>query len=831
MKKCDSEGNIDPQPDFGQAVDTLLKRLPVEQAQAIRLGAIPHRFDAELLNMLSGDMADIDALLEKMRQHDFLVETRSGWFAYHEHLRNHLLVGLQSQLVVYRQASARAAEYFHNQLAQKSDSNQDSDLLEYLYHQLASDETTGLVELRRYFNNFRQTNQSGLTRQLIDYAIEQRPVLSQTGQDWLRYLDAQLRQTDQELDAFQYFQEMAVKASDPLLRATARRSVGEALIFRQRWGESIKELRTALRAFQDLEIPLEVASTQTLMGTVLVSLAEASGGLRDETPLAESPRGKWLYYLQHAPFMIYCWFSRRFRFVPNLYFGDDYQNWIIVRYLYSAIRWFQRADRTLDRGDEYDKDVRSITRAHVRIRLADLYQRIGRWSQAERCFDELGQNPVIRTSPYLHALVQLGHGNAFLMRGKLSSAMELLQESQRVFRQHGDLENAAQAGRLIGHVHLRQGEIREAIGSYREAAEEFYRTDDLLNTTETLGIVQALIDQLPKDKGQDINADDLYKQFPRQAYMGRFPGFFHRFFRDSAAFLVLPLTYLLVLILAFAQTLWIGVAEMLVVTIFRDAATRLGLLLDLATALPLLFLLPLLAIWMYQSIYALAGVLVTRVLPAHLLAIHQPVYFLMDQQSLGYYDQEGKLRDFLKWSEASFIASLDRCIWRDPLTLFSRFLVNDGKKTIIVDGIINRYSQFKQQMSERLRDQSKPVRQYILDFSLLDKRRLSVVLATLLLLVLIHFRLDLRDSKLSYIVAKSPSGEIIRLYVTYVTYQFWKWLVIIVPLFSLIHLLYNRRAIRKALGDWVKLGPEWPIWLALLIMLTVTLGKLLQLFS
>ena len=831
MIKNKSEGNIDPQPDFGQVVDTLLKRLPVEQVQAIRLGAIPHRFNTELLSVLSGATTDTDTLLEIMHRLGFLVETRSGWFAYHDHLRNHLLVYMQGQLVVYRRANARAAEYFHDRLAQKSNPDQDSDLLEYLYHQLASDETIGLLELRRYFNNFRQTNQSGLIRQLIDYANEQRPVLSQAGQDWLRYLDAQLNQAGPELDVIRYFQELATTASDPFLRAAARRSLGEALIFRQQWVASVKELQTALSAFQDLGIPLEVASTQTLLGTVFVSLAEASGGLRDETPSMESRKEKWLYYLQHAPFLVYRWFSRRCNLVPNLYFGDDYQNWIIVRYMYSAIRWFQRADRTLDRGDEHDKDARSIARAHVRIRLADLSQRIGRWSQAERRFEELEQNPVIRTSPYLQALVQLGRGNALLMRGKLSPAIELLRESQKIFQQYRDLENVAQTGRLIGHVYVRLGEIKEATEFYQEALEDFYRTNDLLNATETLGIVQSLIEQFPGDDGDDIYADDLSKQFPRQAYMGRFPGLFHRFFRGFATFLVLPLTYLLVLILAFTQTLWTGMAEMLVVTIFRDAATRLALLVDLATALPFLFLLPLLAVWTYQAIYAIVGALVSRVLPAYLLTLHQPIYFIIDQQSLQYYDQEGKSIDYLQWSEAICTASLDRCIWRYPLTLFSRFLVSNGEKTIIADGIINRYSQFKHQVIEHLSTQPKPVRQYLFNFSLLDKRWFSAALATTFLLVLISFFIKLLDPKQGFLLVRTPSSEIVTLYVTDLAFQFWRRLVIIGPLFSLIHLLHNRRAIRQTLGDHIQLGAEWPIWLALLMMLIMTLGELWQLFS
>jgi hypothetical protein len=828
-------GNADNQQPEGQpelwlAIEGLLRRLPPELVEAIRLGAIPHRFDAELLSLLRGSAAGTGSLLEEMRRLGLLRETASGWLTYHDRLRSHLLAGLQNQPAIYRQANAQAAEYFRTRLAREGNPNPESDLLEYLYHLLAADETTGLIQLRRSFDGFRRASEFGLAERLIDYAVEQQPALSQAGQDWLRYLGAQLRQAGPELEASQQtFREMATEAGDPLLRAAARRSLGETLARSQQWAAGINELQDALRAFQQIGDRPEIANTQATFGLVFVSLAEAAGGLRDEIPPLESPPERWFYHLEHAPFLVYRWFSRRFAFVPNLYLGTDYQNWIIVRYLYSAIRWFTRADRTLELVDARDGAAHSVARTHIGIRLADLRHRIGRWSQAEKRFAALEQDPTVRASPYLRGLVQLGQGRALVARGRLRHALENLRECRTIFRQYGDLNNAGTAARLVGQAHARLGEIEEAVHAYQAAAEAFYSTDDLLNATETLVRAQTLAERLPAGERDSVHTTELSERFPRQAYMERFPdrtsGSLHRFFRRFATFLELPLTGLLVILLTLVLVLWIGAVELLFSAVVES---RTGLLLDLAAALPILLLMPLLATWAYEAIYAIGGVLVAQFLPVQWITRQQSHYFVLDQQSLGHYDRHGSLVDLIRWSEVTIAASLDRGIWRTPLTLFSRFLIGDEEKTLVVDGILNHYVQFKREVSKRLRTQPQPARILSLDFSLLDRRWFLVTLAvTVLILGILIIRYPDRVA----IPGASPSDAPFLLRATGVVYHLWMLLIFIGPLFALIHWLQNRRAIRRSLGDRVQMGADWPIWLALLVILVSTVLQLVSLLS
>jgi len=805
-------------PDLGQAIEGLLGRLPADLVEAIRLGAIPHRVDAELLSLLRGREEGTDLLLEEMQRLGLLAETSSGWLAYHEQVRSHLLAGLQSQPAIYQPANLAAVVYFAGRLARPGNPNPEGDRLEYLYHQLAADEKAGLGEVRRALDGFRGGGQSGLAERLLDCAVEQQPALSQVGQEWVRYLEAQFRQPGAELGTRQRtFDELAREAHDPLLCAAARRGLGEALAQGRQWAKGIAQLQEALRESQKLGNPLEIAKTQVSLGLVLVRVAEAAGGLRDEVPLLESPAERSFYGVEHAPLLAYRWLSRRLWVVPNLYFGSDYQNWIIVRYLYSAIRWFRRADRTLERAGTSDEGARSA-RTYLAIRLADLQHQIGRWSKGERGFASLAQDPGVRANPYLLGMVQLGQGRALVARGRLKPALETLRECEAVFRQYRDLNNAGTAARLTGEAWERLDNLDEARQAYLTAAEAFYATSDLLNATEALAAAQSLTERRMASEGDPAQTVAQPARFSRQAFMERFPdgtsGSLHRFFRAFAAVVLVPLSVLLVILLALVVVLWIGAVEMLLTP---------GLML---APFPILLLLPLLAVWAFDAIYAVAGVFVARLLPLEWIARQQPAYLILDEEGIGRYDQDGQLVRQVRWSEVTLTASLDRRIWRTPLTLFSRFLIGDRENSLVVDGILNHYVQFKREVSRRLGTQPLPVRNLLLDLSLFDRRWVLETLAATVLLVGISILVD--PSQLA-MQGEDPQGGTFALLAAGLMYRLWIMVIFVGPLFFLVEWLRNRRAVRRLLGSRVPTRRDWPIWLALIGALVCVVWQFLWL--
>jgi hypothetical protein len=817
---------------FVRAVEDILRQLAPRLGEAIQLAAIPHRLEAGLLSRLRGESQDTDGLLTEMRRLGFIVETPAGLLAYPEVLREVVLTRMQRQPDSYRRASAQAADYYRSRLNQSENLNPERDLLEVLYHQLAADEISGLNELRLYFDRFLQTRQPGLASQLFQYALEQQPVLSRSSQDWLRYLGAQLNQANVSLDAsLSIYRQLAEAATDPGLRATARRSLGEALAQSQRFVESIAELQGALKDFQRIDDPLQIAGVQAALGGVFVTLAESAGGLRDDPLNLETALEKLLYFLQHAPFLIYRWFSRRFFLAPNLYFGSDYQNWIIIRYLYSAIGWLSRADRRLTENNSGSRPDVSLAQVHIQIRLADLNQRVGRWARAGRLFNALAKDPAVQASLYLQALVLLGQSSLLIARREFELAIPLLDECQTAFRQYGDLNSAGKAARLIGQAHIRLGDEQAALVDYLEAAEAFYRTDDLLNATETRIRAQLLSQRRPADEQNAARLAAFARQFPRQAYMERFPdgnGFLHGLFRGFAAYFVLPLTYLLLIWLAFTQTLWTSMAEMLVVA--GGGATLALRLADFVAALPYLLLMPMLAFWIYEAIFVAVGVVVARLLPQFLITRQQGLYYVLDEQTLGCYDQNGKLVDFLPWSEATFFASLDRRIWRQPLTLFSRFMIGGPKTTFIVNGIVNRYLPFKQEAGRRLEAKSPPVQPDRLDFSLLNKRWGIVVATLVFLLTGLAILTKFIVPNQGFIYLATASGIKATLYATEVVFQFWKWLILIGPLFALIQLLQIHRQVRRRLGPSAPASPDWPVLAAILVLLFFTIAEIVDLF-
>lgn len=826
----------EPQPDLGQVLEDLLGRLPVGLARAIRLGAIPHRLNPKLLGLLTGSPENTAGYLSEMMRLGLLSETDGGWLIYPGQLRTHLLARLQNELEIYRPASAQLARYFLVQVERKENPTAERDRLEYIYHQFAADETIGLAQLRHDFNDFRQSNQEGIAAQMLNWVAEQQAVLSQTGQNWLRYYKTLLRPASLDLKkSLATLQELAAQASDPLLLALIQRSLGEILAQNRQWTASVREFQIALQGFQHIGDIFETANTQTGLGAIYISLAESAGGLRDEFPQFDTRLKRWLYYLQLAPFLMYRWFSRRFAFVPNLYFGSDYQNWIIIRYLYGAIDWLTRAEKNLGHKSGREEPEWLLARLQIRIRLADLYQKIGRWSQAEKIFTSLYHDPSVQATPYLLGLVQLGRGSIRLAHGALDLALENLRISQTIFRQCGDLNSAGKAARLIAQAYFRKNQIAEAIFNYREASEAFQATNDLLNATETLIRAQTLSERLPDSQRASLQMGELSEKLPQQAYMERFPdhsgGYLHRVFRGIVAYLVFPITFIQIIAIALFQMLLVATAELFFKAMATSQAPQLTLLADLATALPFLLLAPLLVFWTYEALYAIAGALVARVLPIRLFTHQQPVYFVIDQEALGRYDQNGQLTDFLPWSEATIAISLDRRIGPTPLTLFSRFVIANGEKTLIVDGILNRYLLFKDEARKRLQAQARQIQFYTLDVALFNRPWLSATLAVVLLIVAITIFLKFTSSNNAFLYVLSPSGITHTLYITDIAFQFWRWLIRIGPWFALVQLLYKRQVTRRLFGEKVPMDVEWPIWLALLILTLITLGELRLLFS
>ena len=819
------------QPDPNLALTELLHRFSPELAEAVHLSAIPHGFGLDLLSALRGTAEGTPELLAAMQRCGFAAEIAAARFAHHGSVRGFLLAQAQRDLAAYREANGRAAAFFEGRIGRGESRNVERDRLEQIYHLLAADEARGLLQLRLAFEGAYATRDLGPAEYLMDYAQEQEPLLSVASREWLRYLRAQLDQAFGQLEPSQeVFAELAESGRDPLLRAQATRSLGESLAAGCQWLAALDCLQKALRTFEDMSLPLEIAATQSAVGSVYANLAGASGGLRPETAATASRAGCWWHVVRHFPFLVYRWFSRRLSILPNVYFGTDYQNWLVIGHLHHAIRWFDRARASMARPGLAESPGVQTARAHIGIRLADLWFQVGRWSRAENLSSRLATDPVVVASPYLAALVRLGQGRSRLARGATQAARDDFSSSLTIFEQLGDRVAAANARALLAEASLAAGDRAAAGEGCIAAAELFYRAGDLVNATENLAKARSLIDQ-EEEAAPGTRLAEAEEHLKRRVYVARFPGPLQNLFGRIAAYVALPVAYIFIGWLVLMNALLTGFKFVeLGIHSLLSATPQLAACGSVLTALAVLLLLLCGGLWLYELMYAAAGLVVSRRLSLSRLVAQQPVYYVADEAGLSQYDGQGQLQHRLAWGEVSGAASFDRGFIRTPLALFSRFLVRGDRDALLVEGIANRYSDLKRVVAARLERRKPPVRMQDHDYVVLDTRWFPATLVVIFAIGVVNFFdwLDLTGQQANWTTGALRGNPAYRLVVSTIFDCFVPWLASIGPLAALLHLLHNRGSIRRAFPH-LALEPDWPIWLASALFLAITLGRLYSL--
>lgn len=806
---------------------------PAQQRQ-LWMAAAPHRFNLPLLAAILAGSEPAEALFGQLQQRSLLQGAGGGWFAFVGHLRGHLLDRLRSEPERFRLAHRRAADYFAGLDAPGQPPLLDRRQMEYIYHLLVVDEAQGLAHIRRAFQHAAATYAWGPLERLLDYAVEQSPHLSATAQAWLTFWQARLAQyLDPQQQSEETLHSLARTTADRHLRAVVRQSLADNAVTQRRWVHALADLQAARADLQALALTEEAAGAEIALGSVYISLAETTGGLRDETIDFVNPRLRLLYRLQHAPFLLYRRLSRRYDWIPNLYFGVDYQNWTVIRFLYNARRHFLAAAQQLERltlagSVEAAGDSASLLLRQIRIRKADLDYRIGRWQRAATAFQALLRDPLVQQHPYLVATVELGIGRTRL-RNDPGAAADLLAHSLAVFEQAGDHNMSGLAAWLLGRARAAQGDKQGAQQSYLQAASAFQRAGNLLDSTEALIAAEAM-GALPTPAVVDERAEPgetspVAPAVVQRAYVARFPRTLQSLFRKVAIFGALPLTYLLLRLLTDSLAELVTRSEVLIRAL-NDFTRSAPVVVDVLLVLPFLLGAPLLWLWLYEFIYALAGLVLVRLLPLHILTREQPVYFITGAEGCGFYDSQGARQTFLRWETVTYTASLDRCLWRLPWALFSRFLVGNAEQHLQIDGITSHYRMLQRDIRSHLaaHAKEKSVHQDF-DYVLLEPRWLAaMVLATTALTVVAFLNwLGPQPEQWNYLLTRPPSGPVYVLYGSSVLWWFLRWFLLVAPFLALLHLTLNQRSIKRTLGERAPLLYYWTTHVALVAFLLLIL--------
>ena len=396
------------------ALDALMAAMPPEQARAVRLSAVPHWLDEDLLADLlggggtSGDVrgggesdelggaegergvlgedaserdvrggaAGSDDVLGLVRRLRFVTWEPDGRFRVHDAARTHLRQRLRAEEPeAWRAANAAAVAHFRRRSVRTAGGGAPVEEVEALYHRLAIDEPGGLAELEQLFDDAVWNHRIGLAERYVRVAAEQEAELSANGRAWIDYYQARLAQLLHTGDGgVASLSALAAQTSDPRLSAKAQLGLARAAVADHRWHVAADRLRTGHAALLKSggARPEDLARLELATGDVFRDLAARSGG----ADARQLESGGWWRRLRLLPFLGARGMVRRWRWAPNWWWwhaGADYPDWIVAWLLEHAQGWYRRAAIGFGGDDVHG-------RVDAAAAMADTQRRLGRWA-------------------------------------------------------------------------------------------------------------------------------------------------------------------------------------------------------------------------------------------------------------------------------------------------------------------------------------------------------------------------------------------------------------------------------------------------------------------
>jgi tetratricopeptide (TPR) repeat protein len=235
----------------------------------LRLCAIPHRFDAGILQVLSpaltaegagkvlDDFADLSIVL---------AEPGATTLALHDDVRDYLFARWLSdpQNPEFREASGRLARFFEERAAASDGVRKEDSERASMYHLVGVDADDGFarfVELMdRARSQFRHSECTALILLMREYSA----ILSEAQHSWLFYYEARvasdLRQWEK---AEMLLQDLLERDLNTRLRLVASRRLGIAYAEQRKWQPAEKLLSSALRIAEESAADQDMADDIT----------------------------------------------------------------------------------------------------------------------------------------------------------------------------------------------------------------------------------------------------------------------------------------------------------------------------------------------------------------------------------------------------------------------------------------------------------------------------------------------------------------------------------------------------------------------------------------
>jgi tetratricopeptide (TPR) repeat protein len=649
----------------GNALESLFQGLPADIRRILMLGGIPHRLDPPALKVLFADQSESTlAVLKKFR---FVSITDSDSAEYHVLARSHILRLWQQEPHEFRSVSRALADEYYRWF-KENPGGMDVYVEEWLYHLVASEPAEGLDRAANLFHEYVESQELGAAERLVRLIHEQEIWLAGY-EGWLDYLTVFLDFCHYKIIEQDDLDRIRRGPPDSILDGYVRRLSGKIAVQKHRWDDGRDVLQKALDIFRMNSSTENQALVHLDLGDLYVDLVDSSGGILVDDREFKSLFHAALYVLTRVPLLLYRFLAERINMLPNL-FGMNYQNWVALRLLRTALRHYRKSARFF--GQLHNRRGE----AETRNREASVLLALGYTQGAIRISRESLQDSVVRDSPFYSAQALNILARADHRLGKPAEAEEKLHRCLKIFEDYLDWKQAARSALELGQVREKLKKPAPALQTYERALKSARECRDALIETEIRRRVGRMARQTANEPFVSQKAAQLVQSIRRIAYIDRYTGPVSRAFRNLSHRLAYPFTFLFVI----AVIVGSGITAQ-----FIEGELRIKGLppivwsqsFDLIAGI----FLPLLMIWGYYLLYALLGQVVTwRLSFRDVEDAHRDLYLLDDEGACW----TGKNNDIrLNWHSIRTLLVDNRALYDKPMTFSSRaFLIGERDITI-----------------------------------------------------------------------------------------------------------------------------------------------------
>ncbi len=686
---------------LGYSLNEVLENAGPRQAEVLRRCALPRWFDAGVLAVLRENEEGNERLIELLSDYSFVRELDDGRLAYHRRVRAALLADWQRERPAELQAlHERLADYFFQRttplgtpkpvleagpaLSALPQSPRELWRREAIYHLLQSDQSRGIVALRDEFESLERGHRQAEAERLLQAATE--AGLDATGQLWLRYLYACLHQGNLQLASAEYELRQLLDIADlpQELAIRARRSLGEVLAESGQWATATGFLRESLAFFERSGDSKAAADTRLLLGEAYQGLGDTAGSWNTTESSSGHPlhrAARFWQWLLSLPFLVISLVLRKTPYaLPIARYCARYQNWLLIRLYNTAYDYYRQAHAGYTRLEDAEGRLRADQR------LADLLLLYGYTDEAGSKLETLLEQPEAQ-DPYRKARLQRSLAECHLQMGDIGTAQVLLDRSLYVFRELGDFRREAAVLALQGRAAAAAGNVDGALDSFRSSLDYFRTLNYTAAREKILHSLRLWQRQAGRDQALRQRIAALIDAEPEKRYVGRFLARYLPLLQISTL-LALPLALLALAMAVPTEVIAQVAGGPISLQTFYDPVRALGVL---ALLLPI-----------YLACYAVLAIVVIFVLPLSRIEEEQPDMIVTNPEQIACYDRYGRLREALPWATIHEWLIVDRLVWGQALSLYSRtFLADFQGRELRIDAIISWYSELYHDLEQR----------------------------------------------------------------------------------------------------------------------------------